>query len=71
MLSLGFLPKLIKIAPEKFRRHITSIFNCSINQGIFLDKLKIGLTHTILKNKSALTIEQYLFYLYSAKLFEN
>ena len=45
-------PKLIKIAVEKLKTHISLISNCSINQGAFLSKLKIGLIRPIYKNKS-------------------
>ena len=36
----GTSPKLIKIAAEKIINHLTLIFKCSIEQGIFPEKLK-------------------------------
>ena len=45
-------PKLVKIAVEKLKRHISLKSNSSIDQGAFLSKLKIGLIRPIYKNKS-------------------
>ena len=39
----GIFPKLIKIATENLKTHMSVIFNCSIHQGVFPSKLKIGL----------------------------
>ena len=36
----GISPKLIKIAAERIINDLSLIFNCSIKQGIFSEKLK-------------------------------
>ena len=59
--------KIIKIAANVLKNHLTILFNHSINQGIFPDKLKAGLIHPIYKgetqNQSAQSTDPFLFYL--------
>ena len=52
-------PKLIKIAAENLKTHISVIFNYSIHQGVFPSKLKIVLIRPIYKNKSKTMCSNY------------
>ena len=47
---------MIKIV---LKTHISTLFNYSINQGIFPNNLKIALTHPIHKGKSKLICSNY------------
>ena len=58
---------IIKIAANVLKNHLTILFNHSINEGIFPDKLKTGPIHLIYKgetqNQSAQSTDPFLFYL--------
>ena len=52
-------PKLIKIAAENLKTHISVIFNYSIHQGVFRSKHKTELIRPIYKNKSKTMCSNY------------
>ena len=52
-------PKFIRIAADVLKNHLTILFNQSINQGIFPDKLKTGLIHPIHKGDSESVCSNY------------
>ena len=55
----GISLKLIKIAAENLKAHISVIFNCLIHQGVLPSKLKIGFIRPIYKNKSKTMCSNY------------
>ena len=55
----GISPKMIKIAAENLKKHISVIFNYSIPQSVFPSKFKIGLIQPIYKNKSKTMCSNY------------
>ena len=52
-------PKFVKIAADVLKNHLKMLFNHSINQGIFRDKLKAGLIHPIHKGASKSVCSNY------------
>ena len=55
----GISPKIIKIAAEFLKTHISTFFNYSVNQGIFPNNLKIALVYPTHKDKSKLMCSNY------------
>ena len=55
----GISPKIIKIAAEFLKTHISTFFNYSVNQGIFPNNLKIALVYPTHKGKSKLMRSNY------------
>ena len=55
----AILPKLIKIAVERTLKHLSLIFNCSTDQGIFPEKLKTAFIYPIHKGKSKFDCSNY------------
>ena len=52
-------PKLIKIAAERIIKHLSLIFNCRNEQGIFPEKLKVAFIYPIHKGKLKLDCSNY------------
>ena len=48
----GRSPKFIKLVADVLKNHLTILFDHSINQGIFPNKLKTGLIHPMHKGNS-------------------
>ena len=55
----GIWPKLTKITAERIINHASLIFNCTIEQGIFLEKLKTAFTYPTHKGKSKFDWSNY------------
>ena len=52
-------PKLVKVAADKLKDNLAPIFNYSIEQGIFPEKLKTGLIFHIYKGESKFACSDY------------
>ena len=50
---------MIKIAVERIIKHLSLIFNCSIDQGVFTEKLKTAFIYPIHKGKSKFDCSNY------------
>ena len=58
-LIYGIPPKLVKLVAGEIKDNFALIFNCSIEQGIFHEKLKAGLVFCIHKGRSKFACSNY------------